>query len=192
MDRVVDRIGISCLTIPVSQPRVVVDGYNLVHQMPELARHIESDLEYVRDRLIALLANYQATRGVKVTVVFDGRGVQAGPRRPAAGGVEVVYSRAPQNADQCIKATIAREKHPRACTVVTSDNSIICHVRDFGAKTISSAAFAAKLVSGAGRDASGTRRQTSTDKPEMSPADVAEWENYFKKKGGSGTSKGWY
>lgn len=157
--------------------------------MPELARHVGSDLEHARDRLVTLLAGYAAIRRVKVTVVFDGRGGQVPAVKPKAGGVEVVYSRSPQNADQRIKGMVAREKSPKSCTVVTSDNSIINHVRDYRARTVSSAEFAAKLdPSSLGRRASGVELRASTDKPEMKPGDVADWLDYFRK-GGSTRSK---
>jgi predicted RNA-binding protein with PIN domain len=166
--------------------RVIVDGYNLIHKMPELAALVDLDLEHARDRLVTLLAGYAAARGVKVTVVFDGRGGQAGVPKPLVGGVEVIYSRSPQDADQRIKAMIAGEKNPKSCTVVTSDNSIINHVRDYRAKTVSSAEFARVLASGGGRSAVSGRR--SAEKPEMKPGDVADWLDYFKK-GGQGRSK---
>jgi len=160
---------------------MVIDGYNLIYAMPELARLVERDLEHARDRLITYLASYAATRSVRVTVVFDGRGGQASAGRPKVGGVEVVYSRSPQDADQRIKAMIAGEKNPKSCTVVTSDRSIITHVRDFKAKTISSSTFARTLSGGSvNRVPSSVTR--STDKPEMKPGDMADWLDYFRRR----------
>jgi predicted RNA-binding protein with PIN domain len=158
-------------------PRVVVDGYNLIHAMLELARLVGSDLERARDALVAKLAVYRSQRNVRITVVFDGRGAGAQQTRPP-GGVEVIFSRAPQNADQKIKAMIATESNPRSWTVVTSDNSIVRHVRDYGAKTIPSVEFAAKL--GPSVPNLGPSRPIRQDVP-MSQAEVAEWEEFFRK-----------
>ena len=161
----------------MAQPRIVVDGYNLIHAMPELARLVGSDLERARDVLVAKLAVYRSGRGVRVTVVFDGRGTYVSQKRPP-GGVEVVFSRAPQNADTKIKNMLALEKSPRSWTVVTSDNSIVLFARDFGAKTIPSAEFAAKL--GPSVPNLGPNRRIEQEAP-LSPSEVLEWEEFFRK-----------
>jgi predicted RNA-binding protein with PIN domain len=114
---------------------------------------------------------------VRVTVVFDGQGMPVQQGRPP-GGVEVVFSRAPQTADTRIKNMLALEKSPRSWTVVTSDNSIVRFARDYGAKTIPSAEFAAKL--GPAIPKLGPNRPAAQDTP-MSPAEVAEWEEFFRK-----------
>jgi hypothetical protein len=161
----------------MAQPRIVIDGYNLIHAMPELARFVASDLERARDGLVAKLAVYRSGRGVRVTVVFDGQSMAAQPGRPP-GGIEVVFSRAPQNADTKIKNMLALEKSPKSWTVVTSDNSIVRYARDYGAKTIPSAEFAAKL--GPAIPKLGPNRPATQDTP-MTPAEVSEWEEYFRK-----------
>lgn len=161
----------------MSVPRIVVDGYNLIHAMPELARLVGTDLERARDALVAKLAVYRSQRNIRVTVVFDGRG-SAGQQTRPPGGVEVIFSRAPQNADAKIKNLISLEKSPKSWTVVTSDNSIVIFARDFGAKTIPSAEFAAKL--GSTIPKLGPNRPVQKDAP-MSSVEVAEWEEYFRR-----------
>jgi hypothetical protein len=162
----------------MAQPRVVVDGYNLIHAMPELARLVGNDLERARDGLVSKLAVYRSRRGeVRVTVVFDGQSMAAQQSRPP-GGIEVVFSRAPQNADAKIKTMLSLEKSPKSWTVVTSDNSIVRYARDYGAKTIPSAEFAAKL--GNTIPNLGPNRPAPADKP-LTQGEVAEWEEYFRK-----------
>jgi len=159
-------------------PRVVIDGYNLIHAMPELARLVGSDLERARDALVSKLAVYRSRRGdVRVTVVFDGQSMAAQQSRPP-GGIEVVFSRAPQNADAKIKTMLSLEKSPKSWTVVTSDNSIVRYARDYGAKTIPSAEFAAKL--GNTIPNLGPNRPAQQDTP-MPPSEVAEWEEFFRR-----------
>ena len=163
----------------MNRNRIIIDGYNLLHKIPDLARLVDTDLERARDLLVSRLVGYRAQNNARITVVFDGRGPQASPGGRSATGVEVVFSRAPENADARIKAMITREKNPRSCTVVTSDNSIRIHVRDFGAKVMASAEFAQEL---SGRSASQTvtRVRRPSEKPEMSASDVAKWEEYFR------------
>jgi predicted RNA-binding protein with PIN domain len=163
----------------VAAPRVIVDGYNLIHKMPALAALVGSDLEQARQHLVAQLAGYRSTHNVRVTVVFDGRGLSQ-PRGRGPAGVEVVFSRAPQTADDVIKRMLTAERSPRACTVVTSDNSIALHVRDYGARVISSADFAGQMAGmGAGRRSDA--KPARAEKPEMTRAAVAEWEEYFRR-----------
>lgn len=161
----------------MSQPRIVIDGYNLIHAMPELARLVDSDLERARDGLVSKLAVFRSGRGVRITVVFDGRDTGAPQTRPP-GGIEVVFSRAPQNADAKIKNMLALEKSPKSWTVVTSDNSIVRFARDFGAKTIPSSEFAAKL--GLGVPKLGPNRPVGQEAP-LTPSEVLEWEEFFRK-----------
>ena len=153
--------------------------------MPELARLVDSDLERARDALVAKLAVYRSKRNVRVTVVFDGRGTAVPQTRPP-GGIEVLFSRAPQNADTKIKNLVTLEKNPRSWTVVTSDNSIILFARDYGAKTISSAEFAAQL----GRTIPnlGPSRPVPQDKP-MTPSEIAEWKSTSAKAGRTGPAR---
>ena len=51
----------------MASPRIVIDGYNLIHAMPELARLVENDLERARDALVSKLAVFRSGRGVRVT-----------------------------------------------------------------------------------------------------------------------------
>jgi predicted RNA-binding protein with PIN domain len=157
--------------------RVVVDGYNLIHAIPELARLVDIDLERARDGLVAKLAVYRSQHNVRVTVVFDGRGDVVPQTRPP-GGVEVVFSRTPQNADAKIKSMLALEKSPRSWTVVTSDNSIVIFARDYRAKTIPSAEFAVQL--GPKVPHLGPSRPVDQEAP-LSPSEVLEWEEFFRK-----------
>ena len=85
---------------------------------------------------------------------------------------------ASQTADAKIKNMLSLEKSPKSWTVVTSDNSIVLFARDFGAKTIPAAEFAARL--GPTIPKLGPNRPVPQDTP-MTPAEVHEWEEYFRK-----------
>uniref|UniRef100_A0A7C4CAX2 NYN domain-containing protein n=1 Tax=candidate division WOR-3 bacterium TaxID=2052148 RepID=A0A7C4CAX2_UNCW3 len=162
------------------QPHIVVDGYNLLHKVADLAPLMGSDLELARERLESRLLGYRSGRDVRLTVVFDGSAAAAGPAA-AVPGVEVVFSRAPEKADEVIVGIVAGHASPRSVTVVTSDNAVARQVRDLGAKTMSGEEFAVLLnpVS-VGRH---TPRPKSVPaagaKPEMKPGDVADWESFF-------------
>ncbi|MEO0077567.1 MAG: NYN domain-containing protein [candidate division WOR-3 bacterium] len=176
----------------MANPRVIVDGYNLIHALPELVRLVDADMARARDRLVAYLSEFVARRNVEVTVVFDGRGPQFAPHNSSrVAGVEIVFSRPPHDADQTIIALLQRNTRPRSVTIVTSDASVARSARDYGAKTISSHAFVRLLAALDGRGPSGREQEGLSDKPEMTPGDLAEWEEYMKSRGVD-TTRGWF
>ena len=76
--------------------RLVVDGYNIVHAWPDLARSLRREsLEEARRRLLIRLGEYRASTGNEVLVVFDARLRTLGsPDREVVEGVEVRYGSA--------------------------------------------------------------------------------------------------
>jgi len=85
--------------------RLVVDGYNIIHAWPDLAAALRGDsLEEARRRLVSRLAEYRATTGTEVLVVFDARGRARGsPDREMIEGIEVRYGSSRESADHVIE-----------------------------------------------------------------------------------------
>lgn len=50
---------------------VFVDGYNVINQWDELKKLKDTNLDYARDKLIDMLQEYVAVKGIKLFVVFD-------------------------------------------------------------------------------------------------------------------------
>ena len=50
---------------------LLVDGYNIIGAWPELQELKNKDLAAARDRLVEIMAEYQAYTGYRVIVVFD-------------------------------------------------------------------------------------------------------------------------
>ena len=159
--------------------RLVVDGYNLAHKMAEIKPMLPGDLELARDRLVLVLANYALRRNLDVTVVFDNRRGLAGTRGDSRSGVKVVFAQS--DADSYIKRMLERERNPKSCTVVTSDNSIRLHVADFGARLLRSEELAAEMGT-AGRSQSAKGKVMGAgpgpDKPE--PGGDKDWADVKK------------
>ena len=123
---------------------IIVDGYNLIRQWPELAMLDRADLEEGREALLRELAAYRRSKGHEITVVFDGRergGVAGSPSR--AAGVLVRYSRQGETADEVI-GRLAAEGRERA-VVVSSDRAVMGEARRHGAACLSSAEFLDRL-----------------------------------------------
>lgn len=101
---------------------LIVDGYNMIGAWPELTALAEHRLEDARDRLIEMLADYQAFTGMKVILVFDAHQV------PGLGGkyrhyqVDVRYTKEKETADECIERLVSsRVGKRREVYVATSD-----------------------------------------------------------------------
>ena len=102
--------------------RILVDGYSLLHQWPELAAGAPRHSERARDALVDMLQQYQDAAGTPVTVFFDGQGPR-GCRGGATPGqrVEVLYSRSGQTADDLIERAAHRFQEFGEVLVVTND-----------------------------------------------------------------------
>jgi len=103
--------------------RILVDGYSLLHQWPELAPGQPRHSERARDELVQVLTQYHDATGEPITVFFDGKGFRSPAPAPSAGpqGVEVLFSRAGQTADDLIERAAVRFQEYGEVLVVTDD-----------------------------------------------------------------------
>lgn len=102
--------------------RILVDGYSLLHNWPELAPGKARHSQAARDELIHVLTLYQDAAGTPVTVIFDGAGSKRGRPEPSEKpAIEVLYSTAGQTADQMIERAAYRLQEYGEVLVVTDD-----------------------------------------------------------------------
>ena len=103
--------------------RVLVDGYSLLHHWPELAPGRARHSFHARDALVAALTQYQDSSSTPVTLIFDGGG--APPDTPknetAKDGIEVLFSKKGQTADQSIERVAHLMKPYGEVLAVTND-----------------------------------------------------------------------
>lgn len=122
---------------------LVIDGYNLIGAMT-IPDHVKMDLEDVREELIKRLLAYKRLKGCKITVVFDGKGSGSFYRaRMNQGGVEIIFSKDGEEADQILKEMAKTERH--GMTLVTSDRAVVSFAEACGAVAIPSGEFDAIL-----------------------------------------------
>ncbi len=122
---------------------LIIDGYNLLRSMPELARQERMDPEGARDALLHQLSVYKRVRGHKVVVVFDAADTHLPEQSSHHRGVKVVFTRQGELADSRIE-TMARELREKA-VVITSDRSLRGAVERHGAISFSSQEFQDRL-----------------------------------------------
>jgi len=122
--------------------RILVDGYSLLHNWPELAPGRPRHSERAREELIHVLTRYYDATGTPITVFFDGAGAPPdAPKRESDSTVEVLFSRAGQTADQMIERAAHRFQDYGEVLVVTNDNAERDVVSGLGGSVASCANF---------------------------------------------------
>jgi len=124
---------------------VLLDGYNVIYAVPELARHMDHSLQSAREALVALCQEHRARRGDvrRLYVVFDGRDIDApGSHAQSRGDVAVLFTRKPEEADERIVRLIEAERG--RCVVVSNDNELCNNARAFRAGVLSAQEFYAQ------------------------------------------------
>jgi predicted RNA-binding protein with PIN domain len=108
----------------VALVRILVDGYSLLHNWPELAPGRARHSAAARDELVQRLTLYQDAAGTPITIFFDGAD---GPSRLPDGSstreLEVLYSRSGQTADQMIERAAHRFGPYGEVLAVTDDHA---------------------------------------------------------------------
>lgn len=122
--------------------RILVDGYSLLHNWPDLAPGQPRHSERARDELVRILTLYHDVTGEPVTVFFDGSGAPPdAPKADSSREVEVLFSRAGQTADQMIERAAHRFQPHGEVLVVTDDNAVRSLTGGSGAAVASCANF---------------------------------------------------
>lgn len=137
------------------KPLLLVDGYNVIGAW-NVPREERLSIEEARERLVHLIADYAGYSGEEVIVVFDGHYTDRTARtRSMMHGVEVVFTKHAESADNYIEAVCASVPRWRPVRVATSDAVEQTVTLGRGAVRISSREFLMELtqvrLSGRGR-----------------------------------------
>jgi hypothetical protein len=118
--------------------RILVDGYSLLHNWPEIAPGQPRHSERAREELIQILTRYHDATGEPVTIFFDGAGAPPNmPKNEPGRAVEVLFSSAGQTADDMIERAAHRFQSYGEILVVTNDNAERNVVGGFGGSVAS-------------------------------------------------------
>src|SRR6185436_8114500 len=89
--------------------RILIDGYSLLHNWPELAPGKARHSAAARDELIRVLTLYRDAISTPITIFFDGSSPKRNPVEPTpASELEILFSRAGQTADNMIERAAHR------------------------------------------------------------------------------------
>jgi hypothetical protein len=129
--------------------RILVDGYSLLHNWPELAPGQPRHSARAREELVHVLTRYHDATETPVTIFFDGSGAPAGTRPgESSPAVEVLFSSAGQTADQMIERAAHRFNAYGEVLAVTDDLAERDTVTGMGGLASSCANFI-RMVEGA-------------------------------------------
>lgn len=124
---------------------ILIDGYNLIRQSERFRSAERAGLEAGRKRLLEALIGYNKANSHRITVVFDGwRDGSPHEEQYRSDGIEIVYSRRGEPADDVIKRMTRQVD--REILVVTSDRDIASSVTKAGGVALSSTQFELKLL----------------------------------------------
>jgi len=119
------------------RPRyLIVDGHSIIFAWLELRKLHARRSSLAREALVKQLRHYQDWTGVRVVVVFDGKG-----RKTSAtyepGDVQIFYSRTGQQADAIVERLASKYAKRFELIVATSDSMEAETVQACGAEWIS-------------------------------------------------------
>ncbi len=117
-------------------PYLIVDGHSVIFAWPELRKLHSRRTALARDELTKILTEYQDASGVRVVVVFDGKGEKSN-EDSAPAGIQIFYSAAGQTADSIVERLVAKYAGQHEITVATSDFMEQQTVTSFGALVVS-------------------------------------------------------
>jgi predicted RNA-binding protein with PIN domain len=106
--------------MPQRRRYLVVDGHSIVFAWPELRKLHERRASLAREALIKRLRDYQDWTGVRVVVVFDGKGSQVSATSDPHE-IQIFYSRKGQTADAIIERLASKYAMRFDLIVATSD-----------------------------------------------------------------------
>ena len=154
---------------------LLIDGHNLIGQMPDIALDDPDD----ELKLVQRLRIYRAQTGKSITVVFDSGGTYHPPQNLSGGGVEVVFAPVGSNADAIIARRIRRSRNPPGLTVVSSDREVRAVANECGARMMGAAEFCAELAQPKRRSPRPRQRRLRPE-PKPSAAEIEEWLAIFR------------
>ena len=125
----------------MASDHLIVDGNNLIHQAPELARLARSAFAQARHRLVEMLDELAGSMAYReVQVVFDGVGREA-EFEVHSPNLRVLFCPPNMTADSIIERLANSDPNPAGILVVTSDRGERDTVEAAGATSMSCGNF---------------------------------------------------
>ena len=114
---------------------LLVDGYNVIHRVPELEKSLDGGLQNARNRLALQVSNWGRSHpGVECVIVFDGEYQGSGSREERIAGIRCIFSMRAHGGDAELIRFVRDHKGRKSdITVVSDDNNVGNNCRAHGA-----------------------------------------------------------
>lgn len=158
--------------------RLLIDGYNLLFASSVFASPAgPPTLQRTRDALLQFLADkIEAKLLARTVVVFDATQAPSGlPGELTFAGMQVLFSRRGQEADELLEDLIAAHRAPRELLVVSSDHRVQRAARQRGSRYIDSDQWLVMLE----RPAKSEAPSAKPDEPLANSAELQQWLEEF-------------
>lgn len=99
---------------------LIVDGHSIIFAWSELRVVHERKTATARELLARTLTEYQDFSGIKVVLVFDGKGPTVSATKDP-GGIQILYSNKGRTADAIVERLVAKYAKTYSITVATAD-----------------------------------------------------------------------
>ncbi len=118
----------------------ILDGYNVIHAVPSLARKLDQSLEAARSALVSECRVYHAQqKHAAIYIVFDGTRseAEADLRQERVGGIVVIFTRQRETADDRILSLLRTDRGRNEFVIVSNDTYVLNNSRAHGARVMS-------------------------------------------------------
>jgi predicted RNA-binding protein with PIN domain len=128
---------------------LLVDGYNVIHRVPELEASLSDGLQNARNRLAVRISAWAREHpGVECVIVFDGDFQYSGGRDQRLAGIRCLFSLSAHGGDDEIIRFVRDYKGRKSdITVVSDDNKVGNNCRAHGAAVRPSSFIMARKAS---------------------------------------------
>lgn len=153
----------------------IIDGHNLIGQMPDI--HLDDPHDEVK--LLDYLRRYRARTGHHVVVVFDAGLTYHPAQTKKQRGVTIQFAPRGRSADQIILKRMRRVQNPQGTMVISSDRDIQQAARTVGIRVVSARDFARQLI-----DITTPHDESAESRADLhlTPAEVEEWLAVFRQR----------
>jgi len=156
---------------------IIIDGYNLIHAIPELYDIFLRDMHKAREHLIFKLTSAFMTHSFQCIVVFDSKEASTHFERKNEP-IRVIYSYPEGSADDVMVKLVKESQRPRSIAIVSDDKAVRANCKEAGAHVQSPKEFWYTYIIAHSKN----RAHPISEKPEVrSEEDMRFWEEYFTK-----------
>jgi predicted RNA-binding protein with PIN domain len=148
----------------------LIDGHNLIGQMPDLRLSDPNDEE----KLLEYLRRYRARTGHRLTVIFDPGQTYQPATTKKRGGITIQYAPHGQTADRLIMRRLRNIKNPQGTMVVSSDQAVQQAARQAKVRVVAAREFGQQLLQLSSGGESSTDEDSQAD-VRLSADEVNEW-----------------